>query len=831
MSYKYRLYKDGRDEEPVTYTLDELNCMGTFMLRDICVREKIMTRSASLDAKRLGREALIELLYRYRGKKEESLLEDFPAESVDLLRRLAKRADAAAEKLELPSKIELKNGIPLLEDEDVLVRHGFEGEYFLGLWEDGEGDILAVFEVRGNRMSLSPGRISKKLLAGLYRDVSVLLFDAPSSLRAVQAYNSQKWDQATERGLIAAKTRLPILSIVEAQDSEEPLVIDFGAGNTSAASQQQDRILSVRFQGGSLLCPSTAAVERCGRDQVHFRFGFEALSLIRRDGYGSAMTFLHNLKLYLFEERPLEVCDHDGNAATVSSDTVLREFFRYIICLAKAEHGRNYKKITFLTPEKRGSLALSRLQKLLPEYEVADACSESLNSVYQKIMETIGDRGDLLSAGAPPGGMDPEWEEQSRILAFHCGAGASSLVACEYGIENTNVAYKVGLKHQYLNGDSGFGGNNLTCLIFMYLKIRVSQEIRGVEEEILDEPFAQAYSYVDQYGSTGKVYERFIRLYEEAEGTVPTKFGLFEERQPLKRQNFYRLWFLAEHMKTAFFSGNPLSLIKLPDQFAEFSAVNGVFPDGIREYRLDFSVQKAEVEMVIAPEIYRIVKSFIEPLCDEYGILSGYQIRFTGLCCHIPVFRDALREFTVGRRARTGAGTLHRLKLRAMEGAVFRDQLQKNGRIIPKMTEMEAAVSYLVNVTSHDGNMVQIVSGAGSQDCIFGYVMRHGATRQVDFMVCDLFGSEVRKRQVALNIHAFQEMGYDLFFNVYPMFREHQGDFDSIGEEEIRLFVFREENWDFCVLPAARQAGRLRVGNVSRFLFDDESADYFSGRY
>ena len=64
MSYRYRLFKDGRQTGGRRYTLDELREMGTFMLRDLCVSERIMTRSAGLDPKRLKREELIELLFQ-----------------------------------------------------------------------------------------------------------------------------------------------------------------------------------------------------------------------------------------------------------------------------------------------------------------------------------------------------------------------------------------------------------------------------------------------------------------------------------------------------------------------------------------------------------------------------------------------------------------------------------------------------------------------------------------------------------------------------------------------------------------------------------------------
>lgn len=820
VAYRYRLFKNGREQDVRRYTLDELRDMGTFMLRDICVSEKIMTKSAGVDPRRLDREALIELLFRYRGSKEETLAAGFWEESVGIVRDLSARAAMAAERLEVPNKIELKRDIPLLEAEDILIRHEFAGEYFIGTISNEAGDVLAVFEVHGMRMTLSPRRMSSSLTAGIYQDLRILLFDAPSSLKVLQAYNSQKCSLTRERALTAAMARLPVLSIVEVMDSSDPLVIDFGAGYTAAASGAPgsagpDGLLEVRFQEGSRLCPSAAAVKHCKDKDAEFVFGYEALRLIRRSGYGEEMTFFHNLKLFLYEERMLDVRDSDGNAACISSDLLLIRFFQYIIHAAKSEHGRNYTKLCFLMPEKRGGLALKRLRRLLPGYQVEGVQSESVNCVYGEIIR----RGDF------------EGEELTKELAFHCGAGSASLVLCGHEAENTRVAYKVRMTARYLNGDSGFGGNSLTCLIFMYLKIQAMLAATGSDQEIFDEKLRDAYSFVDQYGGTKEVYERFYSLYEQAEQTIPTRFGNQEAWGPWKRQNFYRLWFLAEELKKAFFSGEPVNMIALPDRFAEFCVVNIVTSGKISEYRLEFPIHKEAVELVMAPEIYRVVKRFIEPLCDEYGILTGYRIKFTGLSCQIPVFRDALREFTVGRRARAKSGKDQGLKLRALEGAILRSQMERSGQIIPEITEEEAEIPFIVTVKAHDGSVIRIISGQQPDNDVFGYVKRHAATGQVEFTVFDVLGHKVGRRVVDLDIGSFGPIAYDALFETYPMFQALQGDFDSIGEEEIRLFVYREENWDFCVLPAARKQGVLSMGSVSRFLFDDSSVDYFCGAF
>ncbi len=817
MSYRYRLYKNGREQENRRYTLHELRDMGTFMLRDICVSEKIMTRSAGIDPRRLDRAELIALLFRYRGREEDYLADDLSPESAEMIKDLSRRVSLAAEKLEVPYKIEMKKDVPLSEAEDVLIRHGFTGDHFVGTLSDEEGEVLVVFEVRGERMSVSPGRIVQTLPLGTRQDLTVLLFDAVSSQKVIRAYNSQKCDPLRERGMVAAKAKLPIFSFVQPEDAGEPLVIDFGAGHTtaSAAEEGTDQIRDVLFQEGSRLCPSVAAVERCRDGQVALCFGHEALRLIRRDGYGCGMTFFHNLRLFLYEETLLDVCDGDGNVARISSDELLQRFFAYLISLAKGEHGKNYKKLCFLTPEKRGALALARLRSLLPDYEVEGARSESVNSVYQEIIQRA----------------DYEGEEAVTELAFHCGAGSASLVACEHEAENTTVAYQVRMKERYLNGDSGFGGNRLTCLIFMYLKIRVMFAITECGEEIFGESFQDPYSSVDACGGTREVYQRFEELYEQAEAVVPTRFGLAEESGLYKRQNFYRLWFLAEHLKLAFFSGDPVSTIDLPGAFAEFCAVNAMTESGSIEYRLTFSVHRDALELVMAPEIYRIVKRFIEPLCNEYGILMGYRIKFTGMSCQLPIFRDALREFTVGRRARLKKGNREGLKLRALEGAILRSRMERLGRIVPEITEEEAEISYIVTVESHEGDTIRIVSQAGLGQEVFGSVRRHGVTRKVDFTICDRLGNETGRRTVELDIRTFSRMTYDELFAAYPAFPEFQGDFDAIGEEEIRLFVYREENWDFCVLPAARKQGTLLVGQASRFLFDDDSVDYFCGSF
>lgn len=814
MPYGYKVRHREEKGENIRYTRQELEDMGTFMLRDICVREKISTRGASLNARAMDRDALIELLYRYRGRQDEKLLHAFPAESVEILDRIITKLTLLPDRFEAPFKLTVKKGIPLTASKGVKVLHGLEGETFCGVLADREGHVRAVFELEGQTLLLSPERMDAELETGLYYDWQMIVFDVASTGKIVKAYNEQVFSLPTARGIRAVKARLPVFALEEAGVVPGPLFIDFGTSSVCAAMADADGRLTFAENENGVLLPGCAAVRSCGPDGVEFLFGEEALSWVRRMGFGGEGTFLHNLKRFLFRELQLDVCDGGGNGARVSTDEILGAYLRYIINQVRSGFGAGFQEIRFLLPEKQEELALRRLRKILTEYRIESAGTETINCAYQEITGRLEDND--AGNGLP-------------LLIFHCGGGATTLTGCHYSIENTQVAYELKMELKYLNGDSAFGGNNLTYLILKYLKNRLFCEITGRKDEILGDSFRDAYSLVDELGTDQPVYEEFDRLYGEAESVLPTRFDQADEFNACRKQNFFRLWFLAEQLKIRFARDGGRDVIRLPDGLEAYCNVN-VYRDGrFQEYPIEMEIHRDEIWMVTAPVIYRTVKNFLEPYCNQDGILVGYHIKFTGLSCCIPVFRDAIREFTVGRRARVSGNDT--LKIRAMKGAVSREQLLKDGRVIPQITHLPAAAAYTVTAPAHDGGSYRIVSPQSWENEVFGSVTRHVSTREVEFYVCDISGRKVRKRTVKLERDSFERTDYERLAGSFPMLRKVQGDIDSIGETDVRLFVFREENWDFCVLPIARREDGLYQAQVSRFLFDDISEDYFRGVY
>ncbi len=66
---------------------------------------------------------------------------------------------------------------------------------------------------------------------------------------------------------------------------------------------------------------------------------------------------------------------------------------------------------------------------------------------------------ELISEGRYKNG------QELRALIIDCGGGTTDLSSCRFSIFNQRVSYQIQIKTAYENGDTDFGGNNLTYLI------------------------------------------------------------------------------------------------------------------------------------------------------------------------------------------------------------------------------------------------------------------------------------------------------------------------------------------------------------------------------
>lgn len=71
-----------------------------------------------------------------------------------------------------------------------------------------------------------------------------------------------------------------------------------------------------------------------------------------------------------------------------------------------------------------------------------------------------------------------------HALIIDCGGGTTDLTSGRFCIDNNRVSYIVSLETRYENGDTNFGGNNLTYRILQLLKIRIAQVLGCLPDDI-----------------------------------------------------------------------------------------------------------------------------------------------------------------------------------------------------------------------------------------------------------------------------------------------------------------------------------------------------------
>ena len=64
-----------------------------------------------------------------------------------------------------------------------------------------------------------------------------------------------------------------------------------------------------------------------------------------------------------------------------------------------------------------------------------------------------------------------EENEEYEALIIDCGGGTTDLCSYRFRIQDRRAAYKIYMETAYENGDTDFGGNNLTYRIMQILKI------------------------------------------------------------------------------------------------------------------------------------------------------------------------------------------------------------------------------------------------------------------------------------------------------------------------------------------------------------------------
>lgn len=379
---------------------------------------------------------------------------------------------------------------------------------------------------------------------------------------------------------------------------DEVLCIDFGTSNTTAGTwfRTENGIepkivefddLTKPNRESSPFLPTIVYLKDLKSDENKFLFGYEAKKHIIDKEYDLSGNIFYNIKQWIVADddfRIMSGTDEKGEECeryTLFAKNIIIEYIKYVIINAEIKLKKKCKRLHFSAPVRCKNLFIAFLTEKFAvwknEYEILPA-DESLDEAIAIIYKRISE-------------FRTEFENDTReadgeLMVIDCGGGTTDGASCSYHFSKTDTGTKIAITTKFENGQTAFGGNDLTYRIFQFLKIRLRDYYCGINNEnttknILNnlEHFNKIneqtgnptteiedfLSHIDACISAKRRFDCYDQLDEEskkAEQVIPTDFnnnnivGTGDRNPKLARRNFNYLWQLAEEWKIALYSGD-----------------------------------------------------------------------------------------------------------------------------------------------------------------------------------------------------------------------------------------------------------------------------------
>lgn len=867
--YTYTLNRENLQERPLHYyAREQLELMTTYQLRDICWKEQIINGiQAPLD-----KEELIRQILRFRGRRENLYIRSQNDEGIGRLEGLLQTAVIHA----IPQTIKGCAKIVVYEELAVDCFDHFTIGYrpeIVGtnaLLVSG-GRICAIFQVEqllGETDCLYLTKAADiKCRESSVKSYQLYCMERPLSEWLFRLYESD-YDTLPEHLNFYI---VPVMDfqVRELLEIHMPLAIDFGTTNTTAGTYldsgylerlegdpvrellRENDVNYVTWRGGEEcdgeevpILPSVVGITRIEGQQVHYVFGHEAARLFRMSYIDEGFCVFYDIKRWISDpDKEEELVDRDGHRRFVKRKEVIKAFLGYVISCATQRFKCRFSSLHISAPVKQKKLFADLYQEILPAYKIEreNMLDEGVAVLYNSISERIRD-GKYQD------------RQELRALIIDCGGGTTDLSSCRFSIQNQRVSYRIDIATAYENGDTDFGGNNLTYRIMELLKIALAGQLGDericLPEEIVRDMGDDLFRRVDAEGTAG-VYRLLEEEYLKAEAVIPTRFREYEHRSNSEyyavKNNFYYLFQLAEQIKKTFYGREEILRIAVSGIPIRENATECLVAD-----RFKLSVREGErlqvikdiptvyfsvnlLNRLLQTDIYGIVRKFIEN-AYESGELQEYSIiRLTGQSCKIALFREALKEFIPGKiiqsskREQRGAGE-HELKLMCLDGAIKYIKDRKFGYADVHIVNEHAAFPYIITAATHTGEEKVLIQSLDRKN-IRGFISRNMADLTLQLYLKDTDGNVRYKYNYSVSFEDFAAVEAEDILDRYHG-EILQGDLDTIVNRELKFFVLGdEERWGFMVVPVLRKDEQLMLGPDHFFLFETDSwmTNFFDG--
>lgn len=887
----YSLYLDNSPVKKFsnTYKKNELENMTTHQLRDICTKEMIIKGITNP----LNRYELIETILRYRGEKDALLIRKVKEGGMERLTDILKRKRGTLLNdegtIHNPAKLILYNdldltlfdkyqvGIDRSKRNDIsktVINHivesnvllvGADGEIcsILNLVSDGQEDEKFYLERCGEQ----------PIQLGERKFYYLLFFEKRDSDYLYNAYYNI--DQKPYAALNYYKIPLVDLEVRQVEETQAILSIDFGTSNTTAGTYldygyinqhdsndllnggiKLDAMNEVQFLDNSKklkkwvpMLPTMVCVADCkDPENVVYHFGYEAQKDTQIKYYDESFSIFYEIKRWVNSyHSKQEVIDKEGNTALVERGEIIRQYLLYVIQCAQQRFKCRFKHLHLTSPVKLKQQYNQMFKELLYEYEIDDThmLDEGTAVIYNTIHNLIEKKRYCDG-------------EEVAALIIDCGGGTTDLSSCNFVIQNDSISYRVAIETTYENGDTNFGGNNITYRIMQYIKIMFAKHYSEGGQVRIDDLMEVAsediFRFVDEFGKDA-VYEKLERAYEEAEAIIPTKFKNYENHTRdeyfMVKNNFYFLFDIADRMKKQFFLREGILRNSFQNTYekenddlkiTQIDRWNLVVrEEGRLIYKHSFPevvFNIKEIELLLKADIYEIVSKFLGEFYENRTLSDYSIIKLTGQSCRIDIFREALKEFVPGRSIEFKQQSKEKqsimdLKLTCVRGAIQYVNARKMGFADVELYYRMPSIPYSISGYTHENREVMLIYSLDRKQT-YGHLSRNSAIRQLELFLKDGSGN-LKYRYIYDNREEnYIKTTYEEVEEKYINYREclRQDDMDDIVEGEVKFFIFAaKDQWGFFLVPVTRRDSFLYLGREAFYAFENDhwEMDFFDG--
>lgn len=857
--YSYKLHNIN-EEHKGAYKEKDLRLMTTFQLREICDREKLVKSIVNP----LDKEELIRLIMKYRGEKDYLLINFFNEDGLERIEKFIKKSEkhiAKNKTIDYPGKLTIYEEIDLDIYDDYVLKSTEELCEGNVLLVDDSYRVCTVFNIKkikienGFTYYLTKGK-SVAAFESESRHYSLLLFSEKDSELLFKIYTGE----STLSEKVMTIKSLPILQfeIEQLNETVTPLAIDFGTSNTTAgiyidkeifnSETVEERIKLIKIMDTTQdvlkitpLIPSIVAIEQIKDGNIKYSFGYDAMKISQKRYLDDGLTIFYDIKRWVSDfEKEEKVIDSNETSTFIKRKDIIKAYLLHIISLADQRFKCKFKKIYISCPSKQRFKFHTLFKEILSDYvvESENILEESVAVLYNTVSELI-EKNKYIQG---------EWY---KALIIDCGGGTTDLSGCSFNIKNNRISYELNIETSYENGDTDFGGNNLTFRIMQFIKIlmadALSKRDMTIKKAIVDEFNKDIFRSIDKYGIS-ELYSSLNKEYEKAEEIIPTKFQVYETRSKEDyckvRSNYYFLFDLAERVKKKFFSNPDLLNITLTSSISKEAQDNTILFD---KWKLSYMnngnlkiVKEApsillniyEVTTLIKGDVYNIIRKFLNKLYENDELYDYSLIKLTGQSCKVEIFRDALKEFIPGKiievnRSKRASEEEYELKLACIKGAL-RYLYDKNfGYADINIQSKTPTLPYIVTSFTHTGEEKVLIKGKE--------IKKGTISRFADKIILKLYLKSLDntiKYEYAYNFRReeLEKTDAKTIGNLYPNINQHET--DNIENNEVKFFAWVEEDlWGFYVLAVLRQDEELYVGKEKFFYFENDEweKNFFDG--